>query len=479
MPFSEYASYDAMGLAELVQKGETSAEELADSAIAAIEATNPQVNAVNQILPEMAKEEIKAGLADGPFKGVPFLIKEFGMHAKGIVSNMGSKLGEGIVFDDDTELMRRFRQAGLVTVGTTTTPEMAFNASSEAVLYGPTSTPWNTGHSAGGSSGGAGSAVAAGMVPMAHANDGGGSIRIPAACNGLVGMKPSRGRTPHGPDLGILLFGLGIEFAVTRTVRDSAALLDAIHGADPGAFMEAPAPKGTFLDAVAKRPTLTIGVLDRFPHQTQDLEPEIADKLAETVKLLESLGHTVRPVSIDYDVEDFNHSSAVIWATTLSYFMDQFAAATGRGINNNTCEAVTLEVYKFGQTLKATDVEAALVGQNKVSRAVGNILTGVDVILTPGLVRDPAPLGELNQNAPGVDMAKWWAQIIGGYSAYTPAINTSGHPAVMLPLFQSQADLPMAMQFIGRMGAEETLYSLSGQLEEALPWKDRRPPVYA
>jgi len=223
MIFAEYAQYDGLGLAELVGRREVSPADLVETALAAIERLNPQVNCVVQQLRDDALAEIKAGLPYGPFRGVPFLVKEFGMHFKGMRTSAGSRLAAGVQFGNDSELMKRCRAAGLVTIGTTTTPEMAFNANSEALVYGPTRNPWNTGYSVGGSSGGAGAAVGSGMVPIAHANDGGGSIRIPAACNGVVGMKPSRGRTPTGPDAGIFLWGMAIEFAETRTVRDSAA----------------------------------------------------------------------------------------------------------------------------------------------------------------------------------------------------------------------------------------------------------------
>ena len=243
MIFAEYSKYDGLGLAELVRLGEVSPGDLLDSAMDAIERLNPKLNCVVQKLPEHGRGQIKRGLPYGPFRGVPFLVKEFGMHFKGMVTSAGSRLAAGIRFDADSELMRRCHAAGLVTIGTTTTPEMAFNANSEALVYGPTHNPWHLDYSVGGSSGGAGAAVGSGMVPMAHANDGGGSIRIPGACNGVVGMKPSRGRTPTGPDMGIFLWGMAVEFAETRSVRDSAALLDALHGPDDGYFYHAEPPR--------------------------------------------------------------------------------------------------------------------------------------------------------------------------------------------------------------------------------------------
>jgi amidase len=479
MIFPEYSSYDGLGLAELVRRREVSPADLVDSAIDAIGRLNPDVNCVVQQLKSSAQREIKAGIPQGPFSGVPFLVKEFGMHFKGMKTAAGSRLAAGVTFDNDTELMRRCRAAGLVTVGTTTTPEMAFNANSEAVIYGPTRNPWNLGYSAGGSSGGAGAAVASGMVPVAHANDGGGSIRIPAAVNGLVGMKPTRGRTPTGPDAGIFLWGLAIEFATTRSVRDSAALLDALAGPDDGYFYTAEPPRTSFLAAAMRQPgALRIGVVDRLPGG-RATGKEQRDRLGDTVKLLEDLGHVCEPVKIQYDADTFNESSMRIWATTLGYFMEVFAQMTGRKIGPKTVEAVTLEVYKYAKSVTGIEMEQAMAWQNAACRAVGGVMRQYDVLLTPGLGRDVAKLGELNQNAKGVGMREWWNQIIQDYSSFTALFNTTGQPAVMLPLWQARSGLPLAMQFVGRLGDEETLYSLAGQLEQALPWAQRRPANYA
>ncbi len=479
MIFAEYAQYDGLGLAELVRRREVSPADLVETALAAIERLNPQVNCVVQQLRDDALAEIKAGLPYGPFRGVPFLVKEFGMHFKGMRTSAGSRLAAGVQFGNDSELMKRCRAAGLVTIGTTTTPEMAFNANSEALVYGPTRNPWNTGYSVGGSSGGAGAAVGSGMVPVAHANDGGGSIRIPAACNGVVGMKPSRGRTPTGPDAGIFLWGMAIEFAETRTVRDSAALLDLLAGPDDGYFYDAPPPRRGFLSAAVTPPgQLRVGVVDRLPGGAP-ITREIKNRLNDTRRLLEDLGHICEPVRLQYDEEQFNESSIRLWATTLGYFMEQFAAITGRKIGPKTVEAVTLEVYRYAQSLKALQLEEAMVWQNAVCRRVGAVMRQYDVLLTPGLARDVAKLGELDQNAQGVDMRAWWQQIIQGYSAFTALFNTTGQPAIMLPLWQAKSGLPLAMQFVGRPGDEETLYSLAGQLEQALPWAGRKPALYA
>ena len=480
MIFKEYARYDGLGLADLVRRKDVTPEDLVDSAIDAIDRLNPKINCVVQKLRDQALAEIKAGLPQGPFRGVPFLVKEFGMHFKGMVSSAGSRLAQGFKHDSDSVMMQRCRAAGLVAVGTSTLPEMAFNASTESKLYGPTRNPWNLDYSAGGSSGGAGAAVGCGMVPIAHANDGGGSIRIPAAVNGLVGMKVSRGRTPGGPDLGALLWGLGVEFFETRTVRDSAALLDAVGGPDDGYYYTAMPPRGGSFLAAAMRPraSLRIGVVDHLPGARKTASEQM-ERLSDTIKLLEGLGHVCEPLRFDYDAEMFNESTIRLWATTLGYYMELFANSTGRKIGPDTSEKVTLAVYEYGKSLRAFQLEEAMSQQNAITRNVCTAMKGYDVVLTPAISRDVAKQGEMDQDAAKVDMPAWWQQIIQNYSTFTPLFNTTGQPALMLPLWQAKSGLPLAMQFVGHLGDEETLYSLAGQLEQAAPWSGRRPPHYA
>jgi len=479
MIFSEYAKYDGLGLAELVRRKEVSPSDLVDSAIDAIERLNPQVNCVVQKLNDAAHAAVAAGLPYGPFRGVPFLVKEFGMHFEGMIASAGSRVAEGFRHPQDSVMMQRCRAAGMVAVGTSTLPEMAFNTSTESLLYGPTRNPWNLDYSVGGSSGGAGAAVGCGMVPIAHANDGAGSIRIPAACNGVVGMKVSRGRTPGGPDLGMLLWGLGVEFFETRTVRDSAAMLDAVAAPDKGYFHTAPAPRTSFLSAAHMPPQrLRIGVIDRFPGACATAAENLA-RLADTQALLEGLGHRCEPVRLDYDSDMFNASTIPLWATTLGHYMNLFARSTGRTIGPDNTEAVTLEVYRYGSSLTAFELEQAMSQQNAITRQVADTIADYDILLTPALARDVARLGELDQNARQIDMLAWWLQIIQNYSPFTPLFNTTGQPAVMLPLWQAASGLPLAMQFVGRPGDEETLYSLAGQLEQALPWAGRQPTHFA
>ena len=289
----DYTAHDGLGLAELVARKEVTPDELAAAAFEAVAKVNPRINAVLHTIPKEAATEIRAGLPRGPFTGVPFLIKEIVLHAKGVRCEMGSKLAQGYVPDADTELMARFRRAGLVLAGTTQTPEFGYNPTTETRAFGPVHNPWDLGRSPGGSSGGSGAAVAAGVVPIAHANDGGGSIRIPASCNGLVGLKPSRDRIPSGPDYGDLLCGLACEFALTRSVRDAAALLDAVAGPDPGAPGHPVPPARPYRELIGTPPGRLRIAWTATPASGAKIDPECEKAVHETVRLLEGLGHTL------------------------------------------------------------------------------------------------------------------------------------------------------------------------------------------
>jgi amidase len=291
-------------------------------------------------------------------------------------------------------------------------------------------------------------------------------------------MKPTRGRTPTGPDGGIFLWGLAVEFALTRTVRDSAALLDAVAGPDDGYFYTAQPPKGSFLAAAMSHPgSLKIGVVEQMPGCTRARKENLS-KLNETRSLLEDLGHTCESVKLDFNAEEFNESTIQLWATTLGFYMEHFSKTTGRKISSKTVEAITLETYRYAKKLNAIELERAMSVQNSVSRSIGKTMRDYDVLLTPTLTREVAKLGELNQNARGVSLIDWWKELIEDYAAYTPQFNTTGQPALVLPLWESKKGLPITMQFVGKLGGEETLYSLANQLESSQPWITRRPSTY-
>jgi amidase len=477
MKLSEYASFDGLGLAELVRRGEVSPKELKDAALAAIEQLNPKLNSVINIIADQAEKEIEAGLPEGPFKGVPFLIKEVVLHAAGIPVNMGSRLAKGLTLPHDTELMSRFRKAGLVTVGTTPTPEFGYNANTEAILHGSTHNPWNLDRSPGGSSGGSAASVAAGIVPLAHGNDGGGSIRIPASCCGLVGLKPTRGRVPTGPDYGEILNGIAVEFALTRSVRDAAALLDVVAGPDAGCYAWAEPPKVPYSKAAALPPgKLRIAWMDKALTGVP-VDQECVKALHDTVKLCNELGHEMVESAPEFDVAAHSLATLRVWGANLANMMDGVAALMQRTPSEKNLEAGSWACYQYGKSLTATELLQALDIYTLVSRSVGAFFKNYDVLLSPTTAHPPLPLGELNQNRSGLSAEQWTNQIF-TYAPFTNLFNTTGLPAISLPLAWSRDGLPIGMQFAGRFADEATLLKLASQLEEARPWKDKRPSVH-
>ncbi len=474
----DYTAHDGLGLAALVARKEVTPLELIDAAVRAVEAVNPRINAVLQILADSAAAALRRGLPAGPFTGVPLLIKELILHAAGVRQDMGSRLAQGTIPATDTELMARFRRAGLVLVGTTQTPELGYNPTTETVLFGPVHNPWDTGRSPGGSSGGSGAAVAAGIVPVAHANDGGGSIRIPASCNGLVGLKPTRDRIPTGPDYGDPLMGLACEFAVTRTVRDAAALLDMVAGPDVGAPSHPVPPARPFAQEVGA-PTGRLRIAwTTTPASGAAIDAACVTAVQETVRLLESLGHELIEARPPLDWDTFLDNTHVIWTSFTALMVGALAAGTGRTPGPATLEAVTLACYEDGKRRTAAELLSASAYGNIVSRQVGAFFETIDAFVSPTLARVPVPLGEMNQNRAGMTAMEWTRQVF-TWAPFTPLFNTTGQPAISLPLHWSDEGLPVGVQFAARFGDEATLFRLAGQLEQARPWAARRPPVHA
>jgi amidase len=478
LSLQDYTSRDGLGLAELVARKEVKPEELLEAALSAVEKVNPKINAVLQTLPDQARAAIRQGLPPGPFHGVPFVIKELVLHAKNVRCDMGSRLAQGVVPPEDTELMARFRRAGLVLAGTTQTPELGYNPTTETVLFGPVHNPWDLGRSAGGSSGGSGAAVAAGIVPIGHANDGGGSIRIPASCDGLVGLKPTRDRVPTGPDYSDPLCGLAIEFAVTRSVRDAAALLDAVAGPDVGAPSHPVPPPRPWREAIEAKVRPMRIAWTVTPASGERADPECEKAVHETVRALTDLGHTLIEDAPRYDWESFLTNIHRIWTGFTVLSVEGVCAATGRKPGPDTLEAVTLACYEDGKRFSALDLLNSLAHGNTLSRQVGAFFEKVDALVTPTIARPPAPLGELNQNRKGMTAMEWTRQVF-GYVPFTPLFNSTGQPAVSLPLHWSAAGLPIGVQIAGRFGDETTVLQLAAQLEQARPWKDKRPKVHA
>jgi len=474
---SNYAEYDGLGLAELVRNGDVTARELLEDAYAAIDAINPELNGVVSRIPDLAEAEIAAGLPDGPFKGVPFLVKELGIQMKGSPSRCGSKLTEDLVAAEDTELATRFRAAGLVTAAMTATPEFGFNPSTESIFYEPTHNPWDVRRSPGGSSGGSASMVAGGAVPVAHANDGGGSIRIPASCCGLVGLKPTRNRVPTGPTFGDWLNGLAGELVVSRSVRDTAAILDAVQGTDVGPPDLITPPERPYMEELTQAPgKLRIAWSDKAISGVE-VHPDVVAGLHETVKLMESLGHELVEDQIEIDWSHFFEALIVLWTAYLAWAIDFLANAVKRTPSYDNMERVTVELYNHGKSLTAMQMHDALANINTVSRQSGVLFEKNDLFLTPTIAQPPLILGTLDQNEAGVDAREWTRRVF-DWVPFTPLFNSTGQPAISLPLHWSPDGLPIGMQFAASLNDEATLLRLAAQLEEAKPWKEKRPPVF-
>lgn len=441
---------------------------------------DPALGLVAHDLRPQARAAVDAGLPDGPFRGVPFLVKDLSLAMAGCPAENGSRLTAGHVATRDHNLMARFRTAGLVTLGRTRTAEFGAQLSCETLLCGITRNPWSLDHTPGGSSGGSAAAVAAGVVPLAHANDGIGSIRIPASNCGLFGLKLTRQRTPSGPDFGETTGGRGSEFVVTRSVRDAAALLDWVHGADEGAPCWAPPPRRPYVDELAPNALnsrrLRIGVLTQA-YSGAAIDAECERAVSEAARLCQALGHVVEPVRTWFDWDMYSWAIRTEALSNFAYGMDQLAAMMGRRIGPDTLEPLNLMAYEEGRRRPLPDYLTSIAHYGTLQRVTGALFGTIDVLLTPTLARPPARVGELGA-APN-DFEAYWAQFAGDdYSPFTGIFNVTGHPAVSLPLHWTPDGLPIGVQAVSAFGDESGLLALSAQLEAASPWSTRRPPVH-
>nr|WP_203591900.1 MULTISPECIES: amidase [unclassified Streptomyces] len=474
---TEYTTFDAVGLAEAVARGDVTVAELEAAAREACEVVNGRINAVVETWP--SDDEPVPGST--PLAGVPFLIKDIGVSMAGRRTELGSRLAAGHLAGADSFLMRRFRRAGLVTFGRTATPEMAYSNTTESVLYGATRNPWDTTLSAGGSSGGAGAAVAAGVVPLAHATDAAGSIRVPAAHNGLFGIKPTRGRISWGPDFDDMFNGLAEHGSLSRSVRDSAVLLDRMRGTEPGDPYTAPEPHRPYADEVTRHPgSLRVGVLTHA-WGGRRTAPDVADALSHTAHLLESLGHWVEETTVDLGVdwEEFLLASARQWTANLTAQIDGLAAAFDRPIDASTLEPPVLASYHYGQHVSGSEFVTALALRNRVARSLARYFDGHDILLTPTVPDSPVPLGWHATDAETLDGLGWLRRLF-DIAPFTAPFNVAGTPAMSVPLAADPATgLPIGMQFAAGYGREDLLFRLAGQLEQASPWHGRTPAVWA
>ncbi len=476
MGFAEYDRYDGLGLAHLVRRGEVSPLELADEAIARIERHNPQLNAVIFKAFDQARASAKAKLPDGPFKGVPFLIKDIGMPVEGWPMTSGSAFLRNHVSREDGELTKRYRAAGMVFLGKTNTPEFGIPGTTEGRHLGICRNPWNPQHSSGGSSGGAASAVASGMVALAHGSDGLGSIRIPSAQCGLVGMKPTQYRNPGGPDDRGRAHGFVVDHVLTRTVRDSAAMLDWTGWPEDDAPY-APVPKARpYMDEIATKPgRLRIGLYTDVPKGIAP-HPDVQAVFDATAKTLEELGHILIPKKdLPIDWRKLYRAQAAVSGAMFAATIDDWKEVIGREPEADEFEPLAWASYKGALKLTPSMVGQGLQNLRLISRQIIALWREFDVLLSPVTITPAPPIGLLDPvNVSPREFNQRQSQVFG----YTPPYNMTGQPSLSLPLGMSSTGLPIGMMFTGRYGDEATLYRLAAQLEEARPWAARRPQVW-
>ena len=491
--FPEFHKFDGLGLAELVRTRQVAPADLVEEAIRRIEAHNPKINAVVYKLYDQARMTAKGDLPDGPFRGVPFLLKDMHATVKGVPTSSGTRMLKDVPQPHDSEIVRRYRAAGVIILGKTNVPEFSLMPYTEPEAFGPTHNPWDLSRTPGGSSGGSAAAVAARLVPLSGGADGGGSIRIPASCCGVFGLKPTRGRTPTGPDIGDIWRGFAQEHVLTRSVRDSAAMLDAIAGSDVGAPYWAPPQQRPYLQEVTTEPGRLRIAFTSQPFLGHKVHPDCQKGLQATVHSLEQLGHELVEAAPQIDREAFAIAFLTMIAAETRNEMDWAASLAGRQASFADFETGTSALALIGQATSAGDYAKALNYLMTAARGVGRFFEDYDVLLTPTLAQPPVPTGSLQPSGAERFMigligrlnAAWVLNALGiikplagktfDFMPYTPLFNATGQPAMSVPLYWNEAGLPIGMHFVGRFGDEATLFRLAGQLERAQPWFDRAP----
>lgn len=472
----ELAALDATALAEMVRQKEVTPLELVDIVIERIEQLNPTINAVITPIFEDARRIAQTPLPKGPFTGVPFLIKDILASYAGIRLTSGSALCKDFVPDYDSELVIRLKRAGLIIMGKTNVPEFGILPTTEPRLFGPTKNPWNPERTTGGSSGGSAAAVAAGIVPMAHGNDGGGSIRIPASCCGLFGLKPTRARNPLGPLYGDIQGGLVVEHALTRSVRDSAALLDATAGPDIGDPYAVPPPKRPFLDEVGADPGKLHIAYTTTAITGVAAHPDCVKAIEMVVNLCSELGHQLVEATPVFDIQAMYQNFMTLWSGGVAAQLNLVTQQTGILPKQDQVEPLTWELANLGRQFTASDYLVSLAILQRLSRAIARFFQDYDVWLTPTLIEPPLPLGTFD--CPPEHPMKGFLRA-GEFAPFTQIQNITGQPAVSVPLYWNSDNLPIGTHFTGRFGDEATLFRLASQLEAAHPWINRQPPIFA
>jgi amidase len=473
-PFKEYTEYDGLGIAQLVRRREVSAEEVLEAAIERIEALNPALNAVVTRVYDQARAAAARHDRDAPLAGVPFLLKDLGGAQAGVPLSAGSRFFAHAAAPADAEIVVRHKRAGLMILGRTNTPEFGLSATTEPVLFGPTRNPWDLARTPGGSSGGSAAAVAARMVPVAHASDGGGSIRIPASCCGLFGLKTTRARNSYAPYAGEGLAGCSVEHVVSRSVRDSAAVLDATAGPAPGDPYYPPPPDRPYLEQVETAPgqlriALTTAAFNGVP-----VHGDCVAATLEAARLCEELGHRVEEASPAFDVAGLDQNYNRIFAVNAAANIRLRARSIGEEPAPDGFERVTWAMVELAGRISAPEYVQMLNRLHGISREIAAFFETYDVLLTPTLAEPPVRLGILDMMSEDLDA---FSERLWRFTPFTYSFNVTGQPAISVPLAWNGDGLPIGVHFVGRYGDEATLFRLAGQLEAVRPWSDRRPPA--
>jgi amidase len=495
--FSDYGKFDGLGLADLVRRREVKPSELVEEAISRIEELNPQLNVVIHKMYDLARKAAEQNVPDGPFSGVPFLLKDIVADYAGVPTRKGSRFHSDFVPDHDSEIVRRFKAAGVIVLGKTNTPEYGLVPVTEPELFGPSYNPWDLTRTTSGSSGGSAGAVAARIVPLAHGNDGGGSIRTPASCCGVFGLKPTRGRNPLGPDLGEAWHGMACDHVLTLSVRDSAAMLDATAGADVGAPYYAPPPRRPFLEEVGTDPAKL-----RIAFTSKPLLPGVVHKdcvkgLETAVKLCQDLSHELVEAAPQIDGEAFARAFLTMVCGQTRADIEEAEVVLGRRATFKDFEPGTWATSLLGKKITAAEFSRAISLLHRSARQIGQFFEHYDVLMTPTLASPPLAIGALQPQGAQAFAIKLFGrlnaggllQVLGGINAsvdkifgfipYTPPFNATGQPAMSVPLCWNDQGLPIGIHFVGRYADEATLIRLAGQLEQTKPWFDRTPPICA
>ena len=474
----EYEDYDATGLAELVARGDVTPHELLEEALARVEKYNPRLNAVVLRRETVAKQHIENGLPDGRFRGVPFLLKDLGAEAIDFPSNNGSRLFADTTYSYDSEIYLRIKRSGFVTFARTTAPELGVGPVTEAQVYnGPSRNPWNLDHTPGGSSGGAAAAVAAGIVPAAHGSDGGGSVRIPASCCGLVGFKPTRARLPDGPAVGEGWAGMAIDGFLTRSVRDTAGLLDATQGPDLGDPYCAPPLRGTFAHAIATPPSKLRVAYSICSFDGVPVHPECREAVEKGARLVEGMGHDVREVDLNVDIAPMMSAWTKIVACGVALSVRN--KVCDGGLEEQSIEGVTRGAVKLAQSVSGADYLEAVNTIHTFGRKMAAAFLEFDVLMTPTLAEPPARIGRFKPDNEDFIDYRMGPNGVFDYSPFTAAFNATGQPAISIPIHWSADNLPIGLHLAAAFGDDERLLSLAAQFEAAEQWHRRRcaPPA--